>query len=286
MTNNNSSKRKREDKDGGTKLADVVKALRDRLDEHEVRARAQEDRFRKQDGELQNLKRELRQREISQQRLGKRVADLEEQMEEKEEELKELKRKVTPLPLWKILTDVQYRDIFETCIVPKLLELEFRVFREVNRQSRDAIRRSGRELKDTFKVKLWDEDTRAYEEVKTKIEGEDGQYYFCYKAVATGNLALLRWLREEKMFEWDDLTINVAASNDDLHIVKYYMRHDSPINELPCALAAGNGHLDVLKYLHENGAPWDRRTCRFAAQNNHIECLIYAKENGCQHDDT
>ena len=286
MTNNNSSKRKREDKDGGTKLADVVKALRDRLDEHEVRARAQEDRFRKQDGELQNLKRELRQREISQQRLGKRVADLEEQMEEKEEELKELKRKVTPLSLWKILTDVQYRDIFETCIVPKLSELEFRVFREVNRESRDAIRRSGRELKDTFKVQLWDEDGRTYEIVTRKIEGKHGQYYFCTQAARTGNLVFLRWLREEKMFEWDDSAINIAAEIGHLHIVKYYMRHDSPINGLPCALAAGNGHLDVLKYLHENGAPWDRRTCRFAAQNNHIECLIYAKENGCQHDDT
>ena len=133
-------KRKREDEDGETKLADVVNAFRDRLDLHEVRARAQEDRFRKQDGELQNLKRELEHP----------VAGLEERMEEKdgelkkkEEELKELKRRVMPLPLWKILTDVQYRDIFETFILPKLSELEFKVFREVNRESRDAIRRSG-----------------------------------------------------------------------------------------------------------------------------------------------
>ena len=286
MANNDSSKHKREDKDVETKLADVVNASRDRLDEHEVRARAQEDRFRKQDGELQNLNRELRQREISQQRLGKRVADLEEQMEEKEEELKELKRKVTPLPLWKILTDVQYRNIFETCIVPKLSELEFRVFREVNRESRDAIRRSGRELKDTFEVKVWDEDAGTYEEVTRKIEGKHGQCCFCYEAVATGNLALLRWLREEKMFEWDEGTINKAAKIGHLHIVKYCMKQNCPIASLPCAFAAQYGHLDILKYLHENGAPWDWKTCRFAAQNNHIECLNYAKENGCPHDDT
>ena len=284
MANNNWSKRKREDKDGGTKLADVVNALRDRLDEQEVRARAQEDRFRKQDGELQNLKRALRQREISQQRLGKRVADLEEQMEEKEEELKELKRKVTPLPLWKILTDVQYRDIFETCIVPKLSELEFRVFREVNRESRDTIRRSGRELQDTFIGRLWDEDFRTYEEETRKIEGKHGQCHFCYKAAATGNLALLRWLREEKMFEWDDSAINIAAANDDLHIVKYCMKQNCPFNVLLCAFAAVDGRLDILKYLHENAAPWDWKTCHFAADNNHIECLNYAKENGCPQD--
>jgi len=277
MANDELFKRKREDEDGETKLADVMNAFRDRLDLHEVRARAQEDRFRKQDEELQNLKSLKRS-------LEQRVAGLEERVVEKEEELKELKRKVTPLPLWKILTDVQYRDIFETCIVPKLSELEFRVFREVNRESRDTIRRSGRELQDTFIGRLWDEDFRTYEEETRKIEGKHGQCHFCYKAAATGNLALLRWLREEKMFEWDDSAINIAAANDDLHIVKYCMKQNCPFNVLLCAFAAVDGRLDILKYLHENGAPWDWRVCRIAAQNNHIDCLNYAKENGCPQD--
>jgi len=286
MANKQSSKRKRKENDDVTELADVVNALRDRLDAHEDRAQAQEE-------ELQNLKKALRQREVSQQRMGKRVADLEEQMEEKEnelkkkeEELKELKRRVMPSPLWKILTDVQYRDIFETCILPKLYDLEFRVFREVNRESRDAIRRSGRELKDTFEVAFWDDDTRTYEKETKKIVGEDGQCHFCSEAAETGNLALLRWFREEKMFEWDKVTINTAADNGYLHIVKYCMKQKCPINESACAFAAENGHLDVLTYLHENGAPWDSLTCRFAAKNNHMECLNYAKENGCPQDDT
>ena len=286
MANKQSSKRKRKENDDVTELADVVSALRDRLDAHEDRAQAQEE-------ELQNLKKALRQREVSQQRMGKRVADLEEQMEEKEnelkkkeEELKELKRRVMPSPLWKILTDVQYRDIFETCILPKLYDLEFRVFREVNRESRDAIRRSGRELKDTFEVAFWDDDTRTYEKETKKIVGEDGQCHFCSEAAEIGNLALLRWLREEKMFEWDKVTINTAADNGYLHIVKYCMKQKCPINESACAFAAENGHLDVLTYLHENGAPWDSLTCRFAAKNNHMECLNYAKENGCPQDDT
>jgi hypothetical protein len=293
MANNDSSKRKREDKDGETKLVDVVNELRDRLDQQEVRARAQEDRFRKQEAELQNLKQQLRQREVSQQRLGKRVADLEEQVEEKEEELEKtyeelnkLKRKVTPLPLWKILTDAQYRDIFETCIVPKLTELEFRVFREVNRESRDAIRRSGRELKDTFEASVWYKVTRTYEKAIMNLEGKFGQYLSCYEAAVTGNLALLRWLREEKMFEWNEMTINAAVFHGYLHIVKYCMKQKCPFYGCVCKCAAENGHLDILKYLHENGAPWDSKTCRYAAKNNHIECLNYAKENGCPQDDT
>ena len=213
MANIDFSKRKREDKDVETKLADVVNALRDRLDEQEVRARAQEDRFRKQDGELQNLKRALRQREISQQRLGKRVADLEEQMEEKEEELKELKRKVTPLPLWKILTDVQYRDIFETCIVPKLSELEFRVFREVNRESRDTIRRSGRELQGMITLKYWDEGVRAYEKVTRKNEN-------CH-------LDILKYLHENAA-PWDWKTCHFAADNNHIECLNYAKENGCP----------------------------------------------------------
>ena len=279
MANNELFKRKREDEDGETKLADVVNAFRDRLDQQEVRARAQEDRFRKQDEELQNLK-------SSKRALEQRVAGLEERMEEKDEELKDLRRKVTPLPLWKILTDAQYRDIFETCIVPKLTELEFRVFREVNRESRDAIRRSGRELKDTFEANVWYKVTRTYEKAIINLEGKFGQYLSCYEAAVTGNLALLRWLREEKMFEWNEMTINSAVFHGHLHIVKYCMKQKCPFDGMVCKCAAEKGHLDILKYLHENGAPWDSKTCRYAAKNNHSECLNYAQENGCPQDDT
>lgn len=274
MANNELFKRKREDEDGETKLADVMNAFRDRLDLHEVRARAQEEELQN----LKSLKRALEQRVAG---LEERMEEKDEELKKKEEELKELKRRVMPTPLWKILTDVQYRDIFETCILPKLYDLEFRVFREVNRESRDAIRRSGWKLRETYEVNVWDEDTRTDKKVTEKIEGEDGQYYFCCQAVVNGNLALLRWFREEKMFEWDEVTINAAANDGYLHIVKYCMKKKCPIDGLACALAAENGHLDILKYLHENDAPWDSRTCRFAAKNNHIDCLNYAKENGC-----
>ena len=53
-------------------------------------------------------------------------------MRKKEEELKEVKEELRnlspPTPLWKIVTDKQYKDIFETHILWKLDELSFRVF--------------------------------------------------------------------------------------------------------------------------------------------------------------
>ena len=56
------------------------------------------------------------------------------------ENMRELKRKceeleglkIEPFPLWKVVTDKQYKDIFETHILSKLDDLDFRVFREVN----------------------------------------------------------------------------------------------------------------------------------------------------------
>jgi len=190
---------------------------------------------------------------------------------------------IEPAPLlWKVLTDVQYRDIFEKHILTKLDELSFRVFREVNTESRDAIRRSKRKLEETFKVYLLSGNPPEATAETRKIEGKEAQYWFCCEAARSGNLALLRWLREEKKFDWNRYTINAAAYSGYLHIAKYCIEHKCPINVVACANAAQYGHLDILKYLHENGAPWDSWTCFFARKNNQLECLNYAKENGCE----
>ena len=221
-------------------------------------------------------------REEQEERWKERESVFEAQMRKKEEELKEVKReliKYAPTPLWKVVTDKQYKDIFETHILSKLDELDFRVFREVNTESRDACGRSKIKLQETFNTYAWDGNPPVAKKTTRKLEGKEAQYYFCSRAAVTGNLALVRWLREVKKFDWNELTINAAAGH--LHIVTYCMEQSCPRSRLACALAAEFGHLDILKYLHENGAPWDSWTCYFARENNHLECLNYAKENGC-----
>ena len=214
---------------------------------------------------------------------------MEEELREKEEELREVKeelRNLSPTPLWKVVTDKQYKDIFETHILSKLNDLSFRVFREVNTESRDACRRSGRKLPETLEVRTWSgkcvsgKPPEKKKETR-KLEGKEAQRYFCSEAARMGNLALVRWLREVKKFDWNDWTINIAAANGHLHIVTYCMEQKCPRGSLTCAYAAAYGHLDILKYLHENGAPWNSWTCFYARKNNHLECLNYAKENGC-----
>ena len=221
-------------------------------------------------------------------RLKERESVFEAQMRKKEKELEEVKRelmKYAPTPLWKVVTDKKYKDIFETHILSKLEELSFRVFREVNTESRDACRRvKDIELAETF-ITYTAQGNPPVEKVhEYEIKGRYGQPHFCHEAAETGNLELLRWFREEKNFDWNEWTINGAAGGGFLHIVKYCMKQNAPLRSAACACAAESGHLDVLKYLHENGAPWDSHTCAFARENNHLESLRYALENGCPND--
>ena len=119
-------------------------------------------------------------------------------LERKCEELDGLK--IEPFPLWKMVTEIQYKDIFETHILWKLDDLSFRVFREVNTESRDACRRSGRKLRETFEVFVWSGNPPVKEKETIKLEGKQAQYHFCGQAARTGNLALVRWVtRSEKV---------------------------------------------------------------------------------------
>ena len=219
--------------------------------------------------------------------LEERVKEMEEELREKEEELREVKEKLrnlSPTPLWKVVTDKQYKDIFETHILSELDELSFRVFREVNTESRDACRRSKRKFLKTFEVTNFSGNPPVTKERTVKLKGKQAQRHFCSEAADTGNLALVRWLREVKKFDWNEYTINAAAQFGHLHIVTYCVEQKCRHGSLTCAHAAASGHLDILKYLHENGVPWDYKTCAFARENNHLECLVYALDNGCEND--
>jgi hypothetical protein len=138
-------------------------------------------------------------------------------------------------------------------------------------------------LPETLEVTIWSGKPPEKKKETRKLEGKEAQHHFCSEAARMGNLALVRWLREVKKFDWNQRTISSAAHNGHLHIVKYCMEQKCPLG-IACAHAAKSGHLDILKYLHENGAPWNSWTCYYARENNHLECLLYALDNGCQND--
>ena len=61
---------------------------------------------------------------------------------------------------------------------------------------------------------------------------------FCWRVAQTNKLELLKWAREEKKCEWDVRTINAAADQGNLEMVKYCVANECPIDEYACASAA------------------------------------------------
>jgi hypothetical protein len=102
---------------------------------------------------------------------------------------------------------------------------------------------------------------------------------FCSQVAYTNKLELLKWAREEKKCEWNVGTINMAADQGNLEMVKYCVANKCPVNEFACANAAKNGHLECLKYLREEvKAPWASGTAAWAAANGHLHILEYLVE--------
>ena len=142
----------------------------------------------------------------------------------------------------------------------------------MNSETRKLIKRSSRasDLKKRFKI----EEMSSISTLEFAWEHKSlWQIYlkdetsFCWKVAKTNKLELLKWIREEKKCEWDRWTINRAAGQGNLEMVKYCVANECPIGTGTCACAAENGHLEVLKYLLEEAkAPWDSWTATRATQ--------------------
>ncbi len=183
--------------------------------------------------------------------------------------------------LWEVI--VKCDDICFTHIIPRLNQTDLKFLYDVNSETRKLIKRSSRarDLKKRFKVQemssistlefMWEKKSLwPYYWTET---------YFCKRVAETNKLELLKWVREEKKCEWDRWTINAAAEQGNLEMVKYCVANECPIYWRACSDAALNGHLECLKYLREEAkAPWDWRSAAWAAHNGHLHILEYLVE--------
>ena len=225
------------------------------------------------------------------------MSSREEYSTEEEHERLERARKIValienkPLHLWRLFREASLnggacRDIVEKHVMCKLNGTDLKFFYEVNTETRKLIKRSSRkgELKERFKVNEMSSVSTlevAWEnrDNKSLWSGWWDETYFCWKVACTNKLELLKWAREEKKCEWDEETINEAAKQGNLEMVKYCVANECPINMNACAYAAQGGHLEVLKYLHEEvKAPWTSGTASFAAESAQLHILEYLVE--------
>ncbi|CAL6423713.1 unnamed protein product [Bathycoccus prasinos] len=181
--------------------------------------------------------------------------------------------------LWDVV--VKWDDICFKHILPRLNRTDVKFLYDVNTETRDLIKRSSRagDLKKSFEVQEMSSISTLEVAWEHYPWGKMDESYFCWKVAQTNKLELLKWAREEKKCEWDYMTINRAAEQGNLEMVKYCVASECPIDWRACAYAAKNGHLEVLKYLREEvKAPWDLSTACWAAQNGHLHILEYLVE--------
>jgi len=193
--------------------------------------------------------------------------------------------KTAPLSL---LFTEQFKDIFEEHIAPKLRpRSDLKFLKMAFKNARDAVERSKIDLDDEFNISEFTSISQmeyAWDNYRwgENVYGWYGtQEWFCMRVARMNKLEYLVWLREVKNCDWDSMTIDRAANQGNLAMVKYCVDNECPMDTNACWCAASEGHLDVLKYLHENDCPWDSLACYFAHENNHIDCLNYLIEQKC-----
>ena len=180
-----------------------------------------------------------------------------------------------PDKLWRIVMD--YPDIFDNFILPKLRCNDVKFFYDVNSESRMAIKRSSERLCTSFKIRDFFTKSTLSWALKNCSENKKR---FCEQMAFNGNIELLQYLHKRGC-PWNEWACKAAAQNGHLECLKYLHEKGCPWNEWSCSNAAENGRLECLKYLHENGCPWNEMTCISAASNGHLECLKYLHEKGC-----
>jgi hypothetical protein len=199
-------------------------------------------------------------------------------------------KEFNPTPLWKLVTE--WKDVFEKEVLTKLNRTEQKLFSQTCRASREAIKRAKIRLEDKFRIPELSSISQLelawanYEwggtvKYPNGREFTKNQEQFCGRVAETNDLALLRWVREEKECAWDYLTSGQAAYLGNLEMLKYCVENGCEVGPGTCADAAKFGTLECLKYLHEKNVKWDHQTVQDARENNQIECLNYALANNC-----
>jgi hypothetical protein len=189
-----------------------------------------------------------------------------------------------PSPLALLFTE-QWRGIFEEHILPKLRpKSELKFLKMAFKNARDAVERSKIKVEKRFNIREFTSISQmelAWDNYRWGVGWASTQEGFCREVARMNKLEYLVWLREVKNCDWGRWTINWAAIQGNLAMVKYCVEHECPMDAHACLCAASKGLLDVLKYLHENDCPWNPRACYWAHEYNHVDCLNYLIEQKC-----
>jgi len=224
--------------------------------------------------------------------MGKKISGAQKRKKkrEKEELAADMERlKLGPTELWTGLV-LHHKDIFVSHVIPKLNETDRCFFSEVNRESQDVLKYAGVDVSGlgwtvyectSISTLEWAWNHMDWGEKDTKGRVID-QAWFCSEVALTNKLEFLKWAREVKYCEWDEETINAAADEGNLEMLKYCFSNDCACDEEEsCTRAAANGHLDCLRFLFDKVNPSRDTELEAALQatgGGHVEILKYFVE--------
>jgi hypothetical protein len=224
--------------------------------------------------------------------MGKKIsgAQKRKKKKEKEELAAEMERlKLGPTPLWTGLV-LHHKDIFVSHVLPKLNRTDRFFFKKVNRESWGVLAYAGVNVSklnwgiyecSSISTLEWAWNYTRWGE-KSKSGRVMDQAWFCEQVAGTNKLEFLKWAREVKHCEWDEVTIDEAADKGNLEMLKYCISNGCPCDKKEsCIQAACAGHLDCLRLLFEKVKPsrgTEKEVVIQATCGGHVEILKYFVE--------
>jgi hypothetical protein len=194
-----------------------------------------------------------------------------------------------PTAIWNGLV-LHHKDVFVSHVLSKLNETDRWFFSRVNGESWGVLEYAGVDVSDlcgsvcecsSISTLEW-----AWNHIPWGEKFEDGtvrdQVWFCKEVAFTNKLEFLKWAREVKQCEWDEQTINHAASLGNLEMLKYCFSNGCPCDEEKSFIeAAIEGHLDCVRFLFDKVKPsreTEEQAARQAAAYGHLDILKYFVE--------
>ena len=233
------------------------------------------------------MERNEKKKQLSGAQKRKKKKEKEEAIERARAELERLK--LGPTKVWTGLV-THHKDVFVSHVLSKLNTTDRFFFSEVNRESRGVLEYAGVNVS---KIGLYIHECSsistlelAWSHVPWGKKDDEGnvidQAYFCAQVAGTNKLEFLKWAREVKHCEWDEETINVAAREGNLEMLKYCFSNDCPCDEKKaCKHAAAGGNLDCLRFLFDKVEPsrdTEREAAIQATCGGHVDILKYFVE--------
>ena len=194
-----------------------------------------------------------------------------------------------PSKLWTGLV-THHKDVFVSHVLPKLNRTDRFFFKKVNGESLDVLEYAGVDVsKSSYGIHecssistlewMWNNIPWGKKDKRGRVMD---QVTFCSGVAFTNKLEFLKWAREVKQCEWDEVTIDEAADKGNLEMLKYCISNGCPCDKKEsCIQAACAGHLDCLRLLFEKVKPsrgTEKEVVIQATCGGHVEILKYFVE--------